>query len=87
MVAHLDNLWVKLEHQGHRVKVTCNDYPDCWTPNSFVVTNLWYWYTHQDQGRLKVKASSRSRSFQNVSVWIFFPKVGGWLSTECILVN
>ena len=30
------------------------DYFDCWTPNSFSMTNLWYYYGHQSRAGSRI---------------------------------
>ena len=79
-------MWVKFDYQGHwvKAKVTFGKmrFLNCWIPNSFAVTVLWYEYGHQGQGHLKVKVIPKS----NCKRFDFSLEVGSGPSIECILV-
>ena len=43
MMEHLDHIQVKCVYQGHWIKDFGKmDFLDCWMPNCFAMTNLWY---------------------------------------------
>ena len=59
---------------------------DCWTPNSFAMTNLWYNINIKVMVILRLRLSKGQDHFEVKNIPESNCKCG-WLSTECILVD